>query len=41
MMDRDWPDIKANMKQWLYTEDGSISLSALNKKLLQPTCREI
>jgi len=41
MMDRDWPDIKANIKQWLYAADGSISLSALNKKLLQPTCREI
>jgi RimJ/RimL family protein N-acetyltransferase len=41
MTDRDWPDIKSNMKQWLYTGDGHTSLTVLNKWLLQPTCREI
>ena len=41
MTDKDWPGIKANMKQWLYAGEGRISLRALNKNLLQPTCREI
>jgi len=41
MTDKDWPGIKANMKQWLYAGESGISLTALNKKLLQPTCREV
>ena len=41
MTDKDWPAIKTNMKQWLYAGDDSISLTALNKNLLQPTCKEI
>jgi len=41
MIDRDWPDIKANMDKWLYAGEGNISLSALNKRLLHPTCEEI
>ena len=41
MIDKDWSDIKTNMKKWLYTKKTDISLSALNKKLLKPTCKEI
>ena len=41
MIDKEWPDIKNNMKKWLYSEDGDISLSAINKSLLSPTCKAI
>lgn len=41
MTDKDWPNIKTNMTQWLYSGNSNISLSALNEKLLQPTCEEI
>jgi hypothetical protein len=41
MIDKDWSDIKANMKKWLYAGDSDISLSALNKRLLTFTCKEI
>ena len=41
MTDKDWPNIKTNMIQWLYSGDSNISLSAVNKRLLQPTCEEI
>lgn len=41
MIDKDWPKIKTNMIQWLYSGDNNFSLSALNEKLLQPTCKEI
>ena len=41
MTEKDWPNIKTNMIRWLYSGDNSISLSALNEKLLQPTCKEI
>jgi RimJ/RimL family protein N-acetyltransferase len=34
MIDKDWSDIKANMKKWLYAGDSDISLSTLNKRLL-------
>jgi len=40
MIDRDWPAIRSNMENWLYSGDGHISLSALNKNLLNPTCEE-
>jgi RimJ/RimL family protein N-acetyltransferase len=40
MIDRDWPDIKTNMNKWLYSGEGNTSLSALNKRLLHPTCEE-
>ena len=39
--EKDWPNIKTNMIRWLYSGDSSISLSALNEKVLQPTCKEI
>ena len=41
MIDKDWSDIKSNMEKWLYTGESDISLSALNKRLLAPTCKEI
>ena len=41
MIDKDWSDIKANMKKWLFSGKSNISLSALNKKLLNPTCKEM
>ncbi len=41
MLDKDWSDIKTNMEKWLYAAESDISLSALNKKLLSPTCKEI
>jgi len=41
MLDKDWPDIKTNMEKWLYAAENDISLSALNKILLAPTCKEI
>ena len=41
MIDKDWPNIKINMIQWLYSGNGNISLSALNEKLLKSTCKEI
>ena len=34
-------EASTNMKKWLYTGEGDISLSALNKRLLTPTCKEI
>jgi RimJ/RimL family protein N-acetyltransferase len=39
--DNDWPAIKNNMIQWLYSGESSFSLSKLNVKLLRPTCQEI
>ena len=41
LIDKNWADIKTNMKKWLYSEESDISLSALNKSLLSPTCKEI
>ena len=41
MIDKDWSDIKINMEKWLYSGDGDVSLSALNKRLLTHTCKEI
>ena len=41
MIDKDWHHIKTNMIQWLYSGESNISLSALNKKLLHSTCKEI
>ena len=41
MIDKDWPYIKTNMIQWLYSEESNISLSALNKERLHSTCEEI
>jgi RimJ/RimL family protein N-acetyltransferase len=41
MIDKDWSDLKTNMKKWLYSGKDDISLSALNKKLLNPTCKEV
>ena len=41
MIDKDWSDIKTNMEKWLYAAESDSSLSALNKKLLSPTCKEI
>ena len=32
MIDKEWPDIKANMKKWLYSGKSDLSLSSLNKK---------
>jgi len=37
IIDKDWPDIKTNIKKWLYPDESDISLSALNKSLLNPT----
>lgn len=41
ILDNDWPDIKENMERWLYAGEADISLTALNKTLLSPTCKEI
>jgi hypothetical protein len=41
MIDKEWPDIKNNMKKWLYSDESDISLSAINKSLLNPTCKAI
>lgn len=41
MLDKDWSDIKTNMKKWLYSDESDISLSAINKDLLNPTCKPI
>jgi len=41
MIDKDWPDIKTNMGKWLYSDESDISLSAINKPLLNPTCKAI
>jgi hypothetical protein len=41
MIDKDWPDIKTNMEKWLYSDESDISLSAINKPLLNPTCKAI
>ena len=41
MIDKDWSNIKANMEKWLYNGESDISLSTLNKRLLDPTCKEI
>ena len=37
----DWLNVKTNMSKWLYSGEGEISLSVLNKSLLHPTCEEI
>ncbi len=37
MIDKEWPDIKANMKKWLYSGESNLSLSKLNKRLLDPS----
>ena len=41
MLDKDWSGIKANMEKWLYAGQSDISLSALNRALLSPTCKEV
>ncbi len=41
MIDKDWHHVKTNMIQWLYSTESNISLSVLNKKLLDSTCKEI
>lgn len=41
MIDKEWPTIKNNIKKWLYTDEGNISLSEINKSLLNPTCKAI
>ena len=41
IIDKDWSAIKANMEKWLYAGQIDISLAALNKALLSPTCKEI
>jgi RimJ/RimL family protein N-acetyltransferase len=41
MIDKEWPDLKNNMKKWLYSDESDISLSAINKSLLNPTCKAI
>jgi RimJ/RimL family protein N-acetyltransferase len=41
MIDKHWSDIKTNMEKWLYAGASDISLSALNKVLLSPSCQEI
>jgi RimJ/RimL family protein N-acetyltransferase len=41
MIDKDWSDIKTNMEKWLYATESDLSLAALNRRLLSPTCKEI
>lgn len=41
MIDKEWPDFKKNIKQWLYTDQRDISLSEINESLLKPTCKAI
>lgn len=41
MIDNDWPEIRSNIKKWLYSDKSNISLSELNKPLLAPTCNPI
>jgi len=41
MIDKEWPVLKKNMEKWLYTDEGDISLTKLNKPLLSPTCKAI
>ncbi len=38
MIDKDWSDIKINMEKWLYATKSDLSLAALNRRLLSPTC---
>jgi hypothetical protein len=35
MLDHDWPAVKRNMQQWLYSNENKISLTELN----QPTVK--
>ncbi len=35
MLDRDWPVVKHNMEQWLYSGNSNISLAELNRPLLR------
>ena len=36
LLDRDWPAVKHNMEQWLYSENHQTSLAKLNQPLLRP-----
>lgn len=36
MLDRDWPAVRENMRKWLYSENDELSLTQLNRPLLQP-----
>ena len=35
MLDRDWPAVKRNMQQWLYSDKDKLSLTELNKPYLR------
>ncbi len=36
MLDCDWPEVKHNMEQWLYSASNQTSLTKLNQPLLRP-----
>jgi RimJ/RimL family protein N-acetyltransferase len=35
MLDSDWPAVKSNMRQWLYSDKNKLSLTELNKPYLR------
>jgi len=37
LLDGDWPQVKANMEQWLYSPEFGLSLAALNEPLIRAT----
>ena len=41
MIDKEWPVVKRNLNNWLYTDQGYSSLSEITETLLNPTCKEI
>ena len=43
MTEQEWPEVKANMETWLYSEQYDVSLSELNRGIVEKysTCREV
>ena len=35
LVDATWPEVKANMERWLYADDPSLSLTAMNASLVE------